>query len=422
MERGIGQLKRRVHVLHGEVRLSPDKTCQVIVACCILHNICKDRQIPCPLDGDLDDNQQNDGLNVQNGQQNDRIRYRQLFAETHYWLVGIWVKTNIHVGHLCYGVVIWIGTIYTCHCWVFFLFVYLSVYLKVWVWVWRSVQSAAVSRTGDKLSGRCDGLWGGCSLHDGDLLRPRHHRWLDREIWRQGELHMYLGGDGPGRLLLWTGGSRTPGHAGRPHHPHGGRQRPVPEGRTGGRAGDSRTGPDVVWDSEPPHPIRLSLRQLQGPPSDVLRQWLPHPLWRIFYPVGFFLFGGRSVRFCRSLRPSPYSFLIIIILISRKWNVKRFLVRVNPVVVDAPWLHGALSSVRWKDSGKKFTWKVFSPFSTFKMTVFFILLYTGKCLPPFYFHPLPMSVVVKFLTGRNKVNGVLSKTKLFLGEFKMEQI
>lgn len=88
MERGIGQLKRRFHVLHGEIRLSPDKTCQVIVACCILHNICKDRQIPCPLDdGDLDDNQQDDGdgLNVQLGQNvNDGIRYRQLFAETHF--------------------------------------------------------------------------------------------------------------------------------------------------------------------------------------------------------------------------------------------------------------------------------------------------------------------------------------------------
>lgn len=71
MERGIGQLKRRFHVLHGEIRLSPDKACQVIVACCILHNICKDRQIPCPLDdGDLDDSQQDDGdgLNVQIGQ------------------------------------------------------------------------------------------------------------------------------------------------------------------------------------------------------------------------------------------------------------------------------------------------------------------------------------------------------------------
>lgn len=85
MERGIGQLKRRFHVLHGETRLSPDIVCQVIVDCCILHNIFKDSQIPCPMDdGDLDDNQQDDGLNGQNGQQNDRIRYRQLLAETYF--------------------------------------------------------------------------------------------------------------------------------------------------------------------------------------------------------------------------------------------------------------------------------------------------------------------------------------------------
>ncbi|XP_048879280.1 putative nuclease HARBI1 [Brienomyrus brachyistius] len=33
VERGIGQLKRRFHVLHGEVRLSPAKVCKVITAC-----------------------------------------------------------------------------------------------------------------------------------------------------------------------------------------------------------------------------------------------------------------------------------------------------------------------------------------------------------------------------------------------------
>uniref|UniRef100_K1RW35 Uncharacterized protein n=1 Tax=Magallana gigas TaxID=29159 RepID=K1RW35_MAGGI len=70
--------RRRFHVLHGEIRLSLDKACQVVVACCIFHNICKDRQIPCPMDdGDLDDNQQDDGdgLNVQIGQNvNDGIR------------------------------------------------------------------------------------------------------------------------------------------------------------------------------------------------------------------------------------------------------------------------------------------------------------------------------------------------------------
>ncbi|KAK0148240.1 hypothetical protein N1851_011850 [Merluccius polli] len=40
VERGIGQLKRRFHM-----RLTPDKVCKVIIACAILHNICKARQI-----------------------------------------------------------------------------------------------------------------------------------------------------------------------------------------------------------------------------------------------------------------------------------------------------------------------------------------------------------------------------------------
>lgn len=46
MERGIGQLKRRFPVLHGEIRLSPERTTSVILACGVLHNICKSRNIP----------------------------------------------------------------------------------------------------------------------------------------------------------------------------------------------------------------------------------------------------------------------------------------------------------------------------------------------------------------------------------------
>ena len=46
-------------MLHGEVRLAPDKVCKVIVACAILHNICKARRIPEPVedhdDGDGED-------------------------------------------------------------------------------------------------------------------------------------------------------------------------------------------------------------------------------------------------------------------------------------------------------------------------------------------------------------------------------
>ncbi|KAL7382359.1 hypothetical protein ABVT39_021094 [Epinephelus coioides] len=62
VERGIGQMKRRFHVLHGEVRLTPDKVCKVIMACAILHNICKARQIAEPLQGDGDEESDDDGM------------------------------------------------------------------------------------------------------------------------------------------------------------------------------------------------------------------------------------------------------------------------------------------------------------------------------------------------------------------------
>ncbi|WAR12576.1 HARB1-like protein [Mya arenaria] len=46
VERGIGQLKRRWGILNGEIRLKPEKACKVIIACAVLHNICKRRNIP----------------------------------------------------------------------------------------------------------------------------------------------------------------------------------------------------------------------------------------------------------------------------------------------------------------------------------------------------------------------------------------
>ncbi|XP_062849563.1 putative nuclease HARBI1 [Trichomycterus rosablanca] len=48
VERGIGQWKRRFHILHSEIRYSPEKVCRIIMACAILHNICKKRNIPSP--------------------------------------------------------------------------------------------------------------------------------------------------------------------------------------------------------------------------------------------------------------------------------------------------------------------------------------------------------------------------------------
>lgn len=63
MERCIGQLKRRFHVLHGEVCVSPQKTCKIIHVCAILHNICKDRNIPLPPDDADDDLEDAAGAN-----------------------------------------------------------------------------------------------------------------------------------------------------------------------------------------------------------------------------------------------------------------------------------------------------------------------------------------------------------------------
>uniref|UniRef100_A0A671PWI3 DDE Tnp4 domain-containing protein n=1 Tax=Sinocyclocheilus anshuiensis TaxID=1608454 RepID=A0A671PWI3_9TELE len=57
VERGIGQHKRIFHVLHGEIRQSPDRASHIIMACGILHNICN---IPLLDDDDDDDDSDDD--------------------------------------------------------------------------------------------------------------------------------------------------------------------------------------------------------------------------------------------------------------------------------------------------------------------------------------------------------------------------
>ena len=39
IEQAFGWWKRRFHLLHSEVRMNPEKTCQLIGACAVLHNI-----------------------------------------------------------------------------------------------------------------------------------------------------------------------------------------------------------------------------------------------------------------------------------------------------------------------------------------------------------------------------------------------
>lgn len=89
MERGIGQLKRRFHVLHGEVRLRLEKVSKVIIACAILHNICKVRQIAEPLeDGDEDEDEDNDGeedIHIPQGNlAQSGLPYRANFTNLHF--------------------------------------------------------------------------------------------------------------------------------------------------------------------------------------------------------------------------------------------------------------------------------------------------------------------------------------------------
>ncbi|XP_045120163.1 uncharacterized protein LOC123509717 isoform X2 [Portunus trituberculatus] len=50
VERGIGQLKRWFHVLHGEIRVNPIKTSKIVMVCAALHNLCKERNLQLPDD------------------------------------------------------------------------------------------------------------------------------------------------------------------------------------------------------------------------------------------------------------------------------------------------------------------------------------------------------------------------------------
>ncbi|WAQ96676.1 HARB1-like protein [Mya arenaria] len=80
VERGIGQLKRRWGILNGEIRLKPEKACKVIIACAVLHNICKRRNIPLL---DILPNPAGQGMNqsVYAGPQ-EGLRYREFVAQS----------------------------------------------------------------------------------------------------------------------------------------------------------------------------------------------------------------------------------------------------------------------------------------------------------------------------------------------------
>ncbi|XP_071104771.1 putative nuclease HARBI1 [Haliotis cracherodii] len=85
VERGIGQMKRRFRVLHSEVRLEPIKVCKVIVACAILHNICKNLNVPMNAGDGGGNNNGGNGGNIHQGPvAADGIRYRQQITQQYF--------------------------------------------------------------------------------------------------------------------------------------------------------------------------------------------------------------------------------------------------------------------------------------------------------------------------------------------------
>uniref|UniRef100_A0A8C1XYL4 Putative nuclease HARBI1 n=1 Tax=Cyprinus carpio TaxID=7962 RepID=A0A8C1XYL4_CYPCA len=52
IERCFGVLKRRFHCLHAELKMKPEKVCNIICACVVLHNMARDLALP-----DLEDDQ-----------------------------------------------------------------------------------------------------------------------------------------------------------------------------------------------------------------------------------------------------------------------------------------------------------------------------------------------------------------------------
>ena len=52
VEQSFGRWKRRFHVLHSEIRMTPQRACSVIGACAVLHNIAVLLNDDDPLDDD----------------------------------------------------------------------------------------------------------------------------------------------------------------------------------------------------------------------------------------------------------------------------------------------------------------------------------------------------------------------------------
>lgn len=67
IEQTFGRWKRRFHLLHSEVRMDPEKVCQLIGACAVLHNIALSFNEPIEDDGNIEDNDVDEYHGPENG-------------------------------------------------------------------------------------------------------------------------------------------------------------------------------------------------------------------------------------------------------------------------------------------------------------------------------------------------------------------
>lgn len=79
IERTFGRWKRRFHLLHSEIRLTPDRVCKVIVACAILFNFAILQKEPMVDDREIEDVDVGQDLGHQNG-----MNIRNLIATTYF--------------------------------------------------------------------------------------------------------------------------------------------------------------------------------------------------------------------------------------------------------------------------------------------------------------------------------------------------
>ena len=91
VERGIGQLKRRFRVLHGEIRVTPPaKVCKIICCVAMLHSICKERNIQMPAEEDINMLEEDDPQPVEQQPQRaaewarEGLQYRDKFVHLHF--------------------------------------------------------------------------------------------------------------------------------------------------------------------------------------------------------------------------------------------------------------------------------------------------------------------------------------------------